>query len=386
MKIEDKRFLLATTTLVGTIIGVGVFGIPYAFSRVGLAVAVAYVLLLGGIQLLQHLFYAEAAIACPEPLRLVGLTGKYLGPRAKVAALVSIVLGFWGGMLAYMIAGGTFLHVLLAPYLGGSEFTYQVVWSLTAASLVYFGLDFIVRVNTAATVGLLVAMGAIFAVGLPHVRAVNMPLFDVRDWFLPYGVVLFSLSGLTAVLEMEDILKGEHARYRLAVTLGTVIAAVMTAAFGIIVWGVTGPSTTPDAVAGLRTAIGPGIATLAAVFGFLAIATSFFSTSINLQNTFQFDHKLSRPVAWLLTGGPPFILFLFGAKDFIAVIGFTGAVFGGITSALVALLYVAVTTKKQLKGKPLGVPIWVAYLSIAVLSAGALYEAGGTVMKLLGKD
>lgn len=384
MASDRKRYLFAVSTLVGTIIGVGVFGIPYAFSRVGLLVAVAYLVALTGIQLLQHLYYAEAAIACPEPLRLAGLVGKYLGPRAKGAAAASIILGYWGGMLAYMIVGGTFLHVLLSPFIGGQEFHYQVAWSIIASVTIYFGLDFVTRINFAATIGLLFAMALIFALGLPHVRLENFtPLWTGNDLFLPYGVVLFSLSGLPAILEMEDILKGRHASYRSAIVVGTLIAAALTGAFGFIVWGVTGAATTNDAVSGLKLALGGGIGTISAVFGFLAVATSFFATAINLQATFQYDYKLRRASAWLLTGGVPFAVFLLGAKDFISIVGFTGAVFGGISASLVALLYVAVTTRGEVKRLPLGIPVWTAYLSIVVLSAGALIEAGSTIAGVL---
>lgn len=256
MQTERKQFFLAIAALIGSTIGVGVFGIPYAFSRIGLVPALAYVVVLGGIQLLQHLFYAEAAIACPEPLRLAGLTGKYLGKRARIAATVSTVLSYWGGMIAYIIVGGTFLHVLVGPFLGGEIFTYQIIWIAVAASVVYFGLDIVSRVGFFATIGLIAAMVAIFVIGIPHVRPDNLPLVTGIDWLLPYGVVLFSLSGLPAVLEMEDILKGKHARYRLAIVLGSLTAAALTTAFGVVVWGVTGAATTSDAVSGLRLRFG----------------------------------------------------------------------------------------------------------------------------------
>lgn len=382
---DRKRFTLAVLTLIGTIIGVGIFGVPYALSRVGLALAVGYFVALTAVQLLQHLFYAEAAIACPDKLRLVGLVERYLGRRGKALAAVSIVFGYWGGLLAYMIVGGTFLHVLLSPYLGGQEFHYQVVWSLLAAALVRFGLDVIAKINAVGTFGLLGALALIFGLGASHVRPENLAvLWTGNDLFLPYGVILFSLSGLPAILEMEDILKGKHAHYRRAIVVGTLAAAALTAGFGFLVWGITGQATTSAGVDGLKLLLGNGIATIAAVFGFFAVATSFFATAINLQGTFQYDYKLGKTSAWLLTGGVPFAVFLLGAKDFVSIVGFTGAVFGGITAALVALLYVAVTTKGLTKANPLGVPTWVAYVTIAFLSVGALIEAGATAMQVLG--
>ncbi|HTK04513.1 MAG TPA: aromatic amino acid transport family protein [Candidatus Eisenbacteria bacterium] len=385
MQAERKRFVIAIAALIGSTIGVGIFGMPYAFSRIGLVPAIAYVVVLGGIQLMQQLFYAEAAIACPEPLRLVGLTGKYLGKKASIAATVSTVLSYWGGLIAYIIVGGTFLHALVSPFLGGQVFTYQVIGFVVAASVVWFGLDVVSRISFFATVGLISAMVAIFVLGVPHVRPDNLPLVTGLDWFLPYGVVLFSLSGLPAILEMEDILKGDHKYYRLAVVIGTVTAAVLTTAFGIIVWGVTGAATTNDAVTGLRVMLGPGIATIGAVFGTFSVSASFLAVATNLRSTFRYDYKFSKLTSWLLTLGPPFAVFLLGAKDFVGIIGFSGAVFGGITAALVALLYIAVTHREAVKERRLGAPIWLAYASIAVLSAGALYEAGTTAVSIIEK-
>jgi hypothetical protein len=192
--------------------------------------------------------------------------------------------------------------------------------------------------------------------------------------FLPYGVILFSLSGLPAILEMEELLGGNHRRYRLAVTVGSIAAVLLTAGFGFLVWAVTGVNTTQDAAGGLAAALGPGIVTLVATFGFLAVTTSFFATAINLQNTFEHDYKLKHGLAWFLTGSVPLAILVAGAKDFVPVVSFTGAVFGGITAFLVALLYVKIAKGGFVKEKKLGAPLWLAYASMAVLALGAAYE------------
>lgn len=171
MQEDRKRFALATAQLVGTIVGVGVFGVPYALSQVGVLPGILYFAVLGGIQLLQHLFFAEAAIACPDKLRLPGLVERYLGRRAKHLAGVSMTFGYWMSILAYMIVGGTFLHVLLSPYLGGEVFAYQIAWLAVVASIVYVGLKLVARIGFVTTTGVALAMLTIIGVGLPHVHA-----------------------------------------------------------------------------------------------------------------------------------------------------------------------------------------------------------------------
>ncbi len=378
-----KRFTIATAQLIGSIIGVGVFGVPYALTKIGPALGVLYFVVLGGIQLLQHLFYAEAAIACPDKLRLAGLAERYIGRRAKHVAAISTIFGYWASLLAYMIVGGTFLHILFSPFFGGQPFVYQVVWSVVGAGVIFFGLDIVSRIDFVATVGLLGAMCVLIAIGVPHMQLASFATTGVPDYILPYGVILFSLGGLPAILEMEDILKGRHRHYRLAVIAGTLISTVLTFTFGYVLWGVVGTAATHDAVAGLTSALGPRITSLTAVFGFLAISTSFFSTAINLQSTIQYDYKFRRITAWLLTAGVPFAIFLWGAKNFISIISFSGAVFGGASAILVAMLYIAVTKRRLVKEKPLGVPVWTAYLSMLLLSVGALYEIGTSAAKML---
>jgi len=381
MLVSAQRHWSAVITLIGTIIGVGIFGVPYAIAHVGLGLAVFYFVLLTVVQVLQHLFYAEAAIACTKPLRLVGLAGQYLGPRARHIAAFSGICGYWGGILAYAIVGGTFLHTLLSPVIGGEPVAYQIGWPLVAATFVFFGLQAVIRVNTFATFALLAAMAVIFWLGYPRVDMANFLAVPAQgfDPFLPYGVILFSLSGLAAVLEMEDVMMRRHKTYRLAVVTGTLVAAALTAAFGFIVWGVSGEGTTRDAVSGFAAVLGGPIGMVCALFGFLAVLTSYFATAITLQSIFEYDYKLSRPVAWALTTGVPLGLYMMGAKDFVRIVGFTGAVFGGITAVIVSLMYIAVTKKRAVRGGRLGVPVWVAGIVAVMLAVGAAIETYSTL-------
>lgn len=368
---DTKRFLKATATLFGAIIGVGIFGVPYVLSRSGIWVGAAFFLLLTGVQLLQHLFLAEAAMASPERARLVGLARQFLGRRAARLAGVASIVGMWAAILAYFVVGGAFLHTLFSPFFGGTPHAYQWLWAIVGSAVLYFGLDIITRIDVAATVAMLIAVILIIIRGAPHLFVANFAPPFHPDYLLPYGVILFSLTGMTAIPEMEDILAGRHKRYRLAIVIATIAAAVLTAAFGYVVLGVTGAATTANAVDGLRNVLRNGIASVAAMFGFLAMATSFFPTGANIKETFVYDYGMPRFKAWALTIGVPLALFIFGATNFISVIGFAGAVVGGVTGIIIALMYVVITKKRLLQRKALGAPLWLAYAVVAIFCGGA---------------
>jgi hypothetical protein len=91
--------------------------------------------------------------------------------------------------------------------------------------------------------------------------------------------------------------------------------------------------------------VGRSIVGTGAVFGLLAVATSFLTLGENLKDQFQMDFKFSKIMAWGAAAGLPLAAYLLGARDFIDVLGFVGAVFGVIDGFLIALM-----ARKIIKG------------------------------------
>ena len=75
----NKNFLFALSVLLGTIVGAGIFGIPYVISKSGMIPGFFYFLILGGAVLLIHLFFGEIILRTKGEHRLVGLAQRYLG-------------------------------------------------------------------------------------------------------------------------------------------------------------------------------------------------------------------------------------------------------------------------------------------------------------------
>ena len=154
----------------------------------------------------------------------------------------------------------------------------------------------------------------------------------------------------------------------------TVGATLLTAAFGFIVWGASGPFF-DDSITGLarrRT-----MDRTVGAFGFLAVATSYVSTALNLRSFF--DMMFLCRERWpdrhdRCTGG----VVLIGAENFVAI-SFTGAVFGSMTAVIISLLYIAVAACFE---NPLGVPTAVAY-GTAVVAARPWSIGSGHCMAVL---
>ena len=95
----SKEFFYATAVLIGTIVGAGMFGIPYVVAQSGFLIGVIFLLLLTGVSLLIHLIYGEIVCRTKKKHRLVGYAEHYLGKCRKKIITISVLTGFYGSLL-----------------------------------------------------------------------------------------------------------------------------------------------------------------------------------------------------------------------------------------------------------------------------------------------
>lgn len=336
---EDRRqYRRAIAMLIGTIIGVGIFGVPYVAARAGIPVALVHFGVLSAAILLVHLFFGELVLRTSSHHRLVGYAGQYLGSWGKRIASLSTVAGMYGALLAYIIVSGAFLHQLLGPLFGGTPWLYSVASAGVGIVIVGFGLRMVQEFEFLLTALLFIAMAVVLIVGVQRVDVAHWSTFDLQSAFLPYGAILFSIGGASAIAELRDLLQNRERLLSRAIAWGTLIAIFLTIAFTLVVVGVSGSATTSESIAGLAPTLGRSIVILGAILGFLAIATSFLTLGLYLNQVFALDFQFPRIPALLASVGAPLLIFLLGNPDFTQVILITGAVFGGIDGILVAVL------------------------------------------------
>ncbi len=365
-----RRTGRALASLVGTIIGAGIFAVPYVMSRAGVGMGLIYILVMGIVIMFLHLYFGEIILAIRAKHRLPGFAGVIFGPLGKRLGAVLGIFGGWLGIIAYLILGGIFLSMLLQPFFGGQLLIYQLIFALLGALIVGRGLRRMGSSEIIFSSLLVIIILFLLLAGVPQIEFSNLLTWRPVYFFLPYGVIVFSLSGLAVIPELEDLLAREaRARLRGVIIAGTVIAAILTGLFGLVVVGVSGEATSPDAISGLAASLGPWVIVGGGIFGFLAIITSYLTFLMNQLETFVIDYHRSRLGAWLLALGVPLALFLAGAKDFIQIIGLAGGFFGGLTALLLVAMY------WKLKGRNLSWRgRWLPLLIGLIFFSGALVE------------
>ena len=112
-----------------------------------------------------------------------------------------------------------------------------------------------------------------------------------------------------------------------------IFVGILYFVFSFTVFGISGDTTTPDAISGLVGHIGEKVIFLGSLFGVMAISTSFLMLSTALIEIFHLDYGMGRKISWLLVVFPPLVLFLGGLRNFIDVLSLGGGVGVGVTGS-----------------------------------------------------
>ena len=371
----NNSFVLALSTLVGTIIGAGIFGVPYVVAKSGFLPAIFYFLVLGAAVMLLHLSFGEIALRTKEKARLIGYSKKYLGNTARAFATFSTIFGIAGSLLAYTILGGNFLFLMFGSLIPFSETTFALLFWLVLSFFIVRGIQLIAKAEFLMNIALFVTIGIIFFFAAPHVKPSQFILFDSSNLFLPYGVILFALAGWPAIPEIADFFKKDREKKQLdnLIVWASLITASLYFLFALFVVGVSGVNTTPDALQGLEPFLGKGIVVLGAFFGLVAIAASFLVLGNYLKNSLRYDFKIPYLPSAAIAIFTPLIFFLLGFREFIVVLGIVGVVIGAIEGTLIVLAYQKAKEKgDRIPEYALRLPRYVPLLVALILVGGAV--------------
>jgi tyrosine-specific transport protein len=339
---KERPQLEAVSTLVGTVIGAGVLGIPYLVAKSGLLNGVLLILVLGAAVTLMYLYYGEIILRTRKIHQLTGYAEKYLGKTGKIVATFSFIIGLYGALTAYILGSGS----AFSSILGGNSLLYSLGFLLVGGILVYIGLK---AVEESEFILMFLVLGLVliicfFAAG--KITAQNLTGLNVNTLLLPYGVVLFALLGTNALPEMREELIRNEKLFKRSIIIGMLIPILVYILFSVVVVGAIGlqgfESLEPDkrlATIALIPSIGAHMAIFGNLFAILAMFTSFLSTGLSLKDMFIFDFRLDARLAFLLTFIPPAIIAISQLTSFIEVLDLMGIIVGGITALLIVFMF-----------------------------------------------
>ncbi len=368
MGVEQTRALRhATLAMIGTIIGAGLFGLPAMFREVGFWPGT--LLFWGVVTLvtLTHALFVEVILATPEKMRLTGYVKRWVGVGASRVTAVTYPLQVIGVNLIYLLFGGEFLAAL-ARLIGLPDWLlgWQILFWLGGATTVFVGLKLVAKVEAAATWMLMgtLALSAVL-VGF----RINTTTLSEGNWsafMVPYGVFLFSVSGMNVIAEVADMVQRRRTDVLRASLVGTLAAAVLSWVFGVAMAFTAGG--TDRAPATLGALLPGGFAWLIPTIGFLAVATSYITTAQDLKASLHLDFRLPKVAAWSIALFVPLVLLLFFKTNALAALDVVGTLFTGMNGIFIALTALVVA---KLARRPAWVTVG-GYVVIAAFGFGLI--------------
>lgn len=326
----------AVALLVGTAVGAGIFGLPYVFVQSGVAVGIVYVMGLGAILGLVNLAYGEVVLSTEGTHQFTAYVQRYLGSRWRIIAIVSMCIGFYGALSAYVLEVSNLLYTLLGQFMSFSRIELGLVYFALVATALFIGLRAITPVEKTLMIIMITLITSLVFVGIPYIDLTHYAtLIKPSALFLPYGVVLFALSAASAVPDMKEVLHKNLTGLRKAILIGSIIPIVIYIIFATVVVGITGPNTSESAIVGLGLVLGPTALVIGALFGCVTMTTSFLVLGLALRETYQFDFKLHPLLAWCLVITPPLLFLLVQWLSFIEILGISGALIGGLNGIMI---------------------------------------------------
>ncbi|MBP6885698.1 MAG: hypothetical protein KBC02_00410 [Candidatus Pacebacteria bacterium] len=372
---SSLKFYQATALLVSAMIGAGLFGIPFAFAKAGFFIGTMWLVALTLLVGLFHVLLAELVLSTSGVHQIPGYVSVWLGEIPRRLSVVVHVLSLFGALLAYCILAGEFLQTIFSYYIRLDAAWYGVVFALVLSTVWLLRLRSIARVELVVIAAYTLAIFAMVAYGVHSIDSANYSGTTAHFWYLPYGVLLFSLSGFSAIPLQRQVLAGSERLLKRSIRMAMIFVACIYFLFAVLVVGVSGEVTSPAAIAGLFHFLGSRVLVIGSLLGLLTVGTSYIALGTILFETFHIEYSQKKGAAWALAIVPPIALYLSGFRNFIDIIGLVGSVAVGIQTAL--LLFAYLRARKAPQRSPefaSTLPSGVVMLIALVFMAGVLME------------
>ncbi|MEK7632187.1 MAG: aromatic amino acid transport family protein [Patescibacteria group bacterium] len=365
MDSDSSRIWSAARPLIGTMIGVGILGLPYAILQVGIGIGILELFLAALISYLVLRLYGDLVMIRGGKARFIQVIGRELGHLGTGIAAFAYIGAAFGALLAYIIFGGQFLRVVTFSMLPMTTTAASVLFFTVASIFTVGGALFVARTQKILIplfIGLIVLL---MIVAAPHMTTAHVLASTSGDFSIPLGVMFFAFHGISAVPEMRDILGRRSNLLPKSIARATIVVALVYAVFCIGILAVTGSATTENAILGLST-IGKSLVLLASGIALLTTFNAYTNVATQLTNTFLYDLRMRFLSAWFLTTTIPFVLFLAGAQRISSVLSITGGVLGSLTAIMMLIAYERARVSADLPKNSLQISQWAIGLTFVV--------------------
>ncbi|MBI5306129.1 hypothetical protein HZB04_00860 [Candidatus Wolfebacteria bacterium] len=182
MKKIFSQLVFPASLLATTIIGAGMFALPYLFNKAGIVIGLFYLFFFSAVFALIHLMYADIIVRTPENKRFSGYTKIYLGRLGHWSSIFMTIFGALLVLTIYLILSVSFVKLILPAV--PDIYIILIFWFLGSLAI-FFSInelavsDFFIFLAMVALIFMIFGFG--FAGGLEKIKTI--PLFGFSNVF-----------------------------------------------------------------------------------------------------------------------------------------------------------------------------------------------------------
>jgi amino acid permease len=332
-----RHCVLPVSLLSGTIIGAGIFSLPFVFVQSGWVAAVFYLLLFGVVFTLIHVMYADLLLADGEH-DFVGFARRFLGAWAGHLAFLMTVLGMIFALTVYLVLSLSFSSILL-PHLDRGILI--VLFWVLGSLMMFFPVRGQALLEALAVLVILVVVGIVAFKGFAHLeRLYAVKPLGMGKIFLPFGPVLFSYAGRVAIPSLVSYFKAEKLSFqklKSVIFWGTALPGFVYLIFAL---GVVGLSNivSEDSISGIAD-LSPAFLRVIGILVLASLLSSYFMVGVSIKRILEKDLNLKRLLAGAIVVFAPLLLYVAGLKDFLTLVSIAGGIFIALEGIFIALMW-----------------------------------------------
>lgn len=335
-----RNLILPASLLSGTIVGAGMFSLPFVFSKAGLGLGFFYLIFFGIVSMLIHLMYADIILRTQENHRFAGYAKIYFGKFGFWSGFLMTVVGAIFSLLIYLVLSVSFIN-LIAPIFPDN---YEVLIFWLLGSMAFFlNINKITYFEFLTDIGIWLIILAIIIYGLFDFKLSGPLLIDANYFFFPYGAILFSLAGRVAIPAVLGYFRNNNKSPALSkrpIILGSLTPIIVYAVFVLGVLGLsTGRGPSEDSISGLAGKLPSEILYALIILGAISLWSTYIVIGRDVKKSLEHDLNFGSLFSALTVSIIPLLLYFAGFDNFIKLISFVGGIFIGLEAIFIVLMW-----------------------------------------------
>jgi len=331
--------------LVSTILGLGVFLLPYTFFQSGYYFLFWLIFWFIAF-LILHLIFGEILLQTPSRHNLPGLSGIYLHKHAKHIVWFFDYFGMMGIFLIYFY----FIKDIWPAFFGINPLLAKMLFAIFNLYFILRDIKIFAKMETFLTISIISLFFVIIIFLLPNVDLSNIEkaFSNSSKPFLPYGIILFAFSGISALPVIVDLIGKNRKSYFMVNLFSLLTIGFLYLIFSLVVVGFIGSKIGDKISSGFLDHL-PRWLIFLSVF-LITLNITFVDMAFYLKRGLIYDYQLDKKIVnWIMVFSILFLVFFEPFENLIDLVDFVSSIFLGFNLIVISLIYLKLKEKKYFK-------------------------------------